>query len=142
MSVETSDSTVPRPLVDMKLLIRGLAAMAVLNGTAVAVFVGFFPLILLSIGAVTHPSVLKIPIFFVFAVFVGVLVLWVSIKFGLFIFYRMFSSFGWRIFLGVCLVGWCLLLIPINVADLFDVAVYGAFLVLSLYGLVTKQPVY
>ena len=143
MSPTVSDITSPPlPELNVKLFVRGLAAMTVLNGIGVGIFLGFFPLLLLGAGSLVHKSILDLTTVLVATALLGVVVSWLAIRIGLFIFWRLFSSFAWRTILALCLAGCSLVMTAWDKSNYLDVAVFCALFVLSAHGLITKQEEY
>jgi hypothetical protein len=85
--------------------------LAVLTGTGMVVFVSFFPLLLLTVGTLVHPSIRKLHFAFVGSAIFGVIALLLSIWIGKFVYSRIFASFTWRIVAGICLTAWSVLLV-------------------------------
>jgi hypothetical protein len=140
MSGEENNANVTLPIVNARLLIRGLAALAVLTGTGLIVFVSFYPLILLAVGTLVHPSMGELHFAFYLSALFGVIVLTLAVFIGKFIFSRHFASFAWRIAAGICLTALSVwLVILLGPSYLVAVIVYAAFLVLSVYDAATRR---
>ena len=140
MHTEENSASVTLPVVDARLLIRGLAALAVLTGAGFLVFVSFYPLILLSIGALVHPSMKELHFAFYLSAAFGAVVLVIGFFIGRFVFSRLFASFAWRIAIGLCLTGlsaW--LVVWLGPTYLAAVFVYAAFLALSVHDAATRR---
>jgi hypothetical protein len=133
-------ATVPLPVVNARLLIRGLAALAVLTGAGFSVFLSFYPLMLLAIGTFVHPSLVKLHFAFYLSAMFGAIVLVLAVLIGRFVFSRLFASFAWRIIAGLCLTAlsvWVVTLLgPVY---LVAVMVFAAFLAVSVRDAATRQ---
>jgi hypothetical protein len=140
MSEEESNANVTFPSVDARLLIRGLAAMAVLTGTGFVVFMSFYPLILLALGTLVHPSLGQLHYAFYLSALFGAIVLVISYFIGRFIFSGLFASFARRIAIGsflTALSAW--LVTMLGPTYLVAVVVYAAFVALSARDAATRR---
>ena len=137
---EENGANVTLPIVDARLFIRGLAVLAVLTGIGFIVFLGFYPLILLSIGTLVHPSMGELHFAFYLSAVFGVIVLVLGFFVGKFVFSRFFASFAWRIAAGICLTAVSACLVKfLGPTYLVAVIVYAAFLALSVHDAATRR---
>jgi hypothetical protein len=137
---EEESANVTLPTVDARLFIRGVAAMAVLTGTGFIVFVSFYPLLLLAIGTLVHPSIREFHFAFIGAFVFGAIVLVLAVWIGKFVFSRFFASFAWRIASGICLTTLSAGLVKwLGPTYLATAIVYAAFLTLSVRDAATRR---
>jgi hypothetical protein len=121
------------PIMTVRSFLLGMTAMNVLNGIMILFVVCLFPLTLLLIAGIQHPSIFKLHIFFVGFLAIGISFGLNVLCAGAWCFRQLFMSLDRRILAAAVLLAWHLVLRFLNQADYLDIGLVAAVLFISLW---------
>ncbi|MGA2311768.1 MAG: hypothetical protein ABSF87_05290 [Xanthobacteraceae bacterium] len=121
------------PTITMRSFLLGMTAMNVVNGIMILFVLCFFPMVLLFIAGLQHPSVLRLHFIFAGLVVIGISFGLNILFIGTWCFRGLFGSLNRRIIVVVVLLVWHLLLWFWDQVDYLDIGLVTALLCVTFW---------
>lgn len=121
------------PIMTVRSLVLGMAAMNVLNGVILLLLLCALPLLLLAAAGFQHSSVFKLHTFFVVLLVVGISFGFNASVIGMWCFRGLFGSINKRIMVTIPLFLWHLLLVWSMIGDYLDIGLVLAVLCFAIW---------